>query len=78
MDEMKYNPKGIISGFRKASGYQTADEVAKVLGISKPTYLKYEKDPSKMTLEILDKLEELFGEEFRDMFFKHKLYKKNR
>lgn len=77
MENRKYEPKAIISGFRKAAGYEKSDDIAKVLGVTKPTYLKYEKKPWKMTLDTLDKLGELLGEEFIEFFWTHKLYKKD-
>lgn len=76
MENRNYNAKAIISGFRKGAGYEKAEAVAKILGVSKPTYLKYEKEPWRMTLGTLLDLEELYGEEFTDFFWKHKLYKK--
>jgi len=75
MEDRNYNARAIISGFRKAAGYDNSEKVAEILGVSKPTYLKYEKKPWKMTLATLDRLEELYGEEFVDFFWKHKLYK---
>lgn len=75
MENRNYNAKAIISGFRKGAGFEKAEEVADILGVSKPTYLKYERKPWTMSLATLDRLEELFGEEFVDFFWKHKLYK---
>ena len=75
MENRSYNARAIISGFRKAAGYENAEEIAEILGVSKPTYLKYEKKPWTMTLATLDRLEELYGEEFINFFFDHKLYK---
>lgn len=78
MNEIEYNAKQLIAGFRKARGYVRAEDIAKKLNITKPTYLKYESKPWTMSLEMLDKFEELLGEDFRDMFFKYKLYKKKK
>lgn len=75
METRTYNPKAIISGFRRGAGYDKAEDIAEILGVSKPTYLKYEKKPWKMTLGTLEKLEELYGEEFVEFFWTHKLYK---
>jgi len=75
--EKNIKAQGMISGFRLASGYTSSKEVADILGISKPTYLKYEKQPWKMSFETFEKLVELYGDEFAQYFIEHKLYKKN-
>ena len=76
MEERIYNAKGIISGFRRGAGYEKIQDFANELGITRATYEKYERDPSTMTLGTLQKMEELLGEEFREFFWKHRLYKK--
>lgn len=76
MEKLTYNPKELISGFRKARGYIRAEDIAKELGITRPTYLKYESKPWTMNLEMLDKLENILGDDFSELFFKYKMYKK--
>lgn len=76
MEIREYNPRAIIIGFRKSAGYETTQEMADALGITKPTWLKYEKEPWRMTLETFDQLEKLLGEDFAEFFWTHKLYKK--
>lgn len=77
-EPIEYNAKELIAGFRKARGFERAEDIAKQLNITKPTYLKYESKPWTMSLGMLDELENLLGEDFRDMFFKYKLYKKKK
>lgn len=67
--------RGIIAGFRKAKGYNSHREMAKLLNVSPVTYLKWEKNPSKIPCGELARFEELLGEEFIEFFFEHKLYK---
>lgn len=39
----------------------TLDEIAGYMGVSKPTYLKWERDPESMTVAQAKKLAEYFG-----------------
>lgn len=66
--------KNIMASFRTLKGL-TIDDAAKEVGISYATYQKYESKPYTMTMEVFDKLVDLFGPDFARVFFEEKLYK---
>lgn len=51
----------------------TQDSVAGILGISRATYAKMEKNPEIITIEEAKKLAALFNTPVEDIFFKEKL-----
>ena len=53
---------------RKKERY-TQQQVADHLGISRPTYIRMEKNPGDITLDDAVKLAELFKVDVRDIFF---------
>lgn len=53
---------------RKDARY-SQEVVAGILGISRPTYAKMEKNPDMVTVEDARKLSELFGVSVQDLFF---------
>lgn len=46
---------------RKKAGFKRQKDVAKVLGISLPTYRRYETEPDLLPLAKLNELAEVFG-----------------
>ena len=53
---------------RKQARY-SQEQVAGLLGISRPTYAKMEKNPEIVTIEDAKRLAELFGVTVGDIFF---------
>lgn len=75
MDKVRINPKEFMAGYRRMVGYDKAQDVADKLGITRVTFVKYEHDPKTMPIGYLAKLEELYGENFTELFFAYKCYK---
>lgn len=48
----------------------TQEEVAKRLKVSSSTYVKYENNPKKLSIEQLEKLSEIYNENLLHIFFK--------
>lgn len=71
---MKLDAKDIMKSYRIRIG-KSQTEVANILGITRLTLSTYEERPSKIPIKIYGKMVELYGEDFNDYFFKHKLYK---
>ena len=66
--------KNIMKSFRARAGY-SQEQVAKKLGITRQTFVIYEKNPGIMTIETFGKLKDLYGDDFETVFFEKKLYK---
>lgn len=64
MDNMKFTVKQA----RQISG-KTQYQIANLLGISDPTYRKYEKNPEKMTMETAQKFCKITGITVDKIFF---------
>lgn len=71
---MKLDAKDIMKSYRIRIG-KSQTEVANILGITRLTLSTYEERPSKIPIKIYGKMVELYGEDFNDYFFEHKLYK---
>lgn len=53
---------------RKQARY-TQQQVADLLGISRPTYIKMERDPGSITIEDAQKLADIFEKDVSEIFF---------
>lgn len=53
---------------RKRARY-TQQQVADLLGISRPTYIKMEKDPGTISIDDAHKLAAIFGQDVSSIFF---------
>ena len=58
----------LLKDARKAERY-TQQQVADYLGVSRPTYQKYEENPELVTIEDAKKLARLFKVHPQDIFF---------
>lgn len=58
----------LLSEARKQARY-SQEAVASILGISRPTYAKMEKDQGTVTVEDAKKLAKLFGVSIENIFF---------
>ena len=65
----------VIPFFRLKTGL-AKKEIAKRLGITKPTWDRYEKEPEMIPTFLFEKLENVFGPEFIDYYMDNKLYVK--
>lgn len=72
------SPKEAMQGFRRMAGYIKQKDVADILGVTKLTFLRYENNPRRMPVGVLEKLEDLYGEDFIKYFFDHKLYREHK
>lgn len=70
----KLNVKDIMKSYRVRIG-KSQTEIANLLGITRLTFNSYEENPGKIPTKLYGRLVELYGEDFNDYFFTHKLYK---
>ena len=62
--DVTFDDKKIAENIRKhrsAAGYNSIAEASKALNISQPTLAKYERTPKKATLDMLEKMADLYG-----------------
>ena len=71
---MNLDVKDIMKSYRIRIG-KSQKEVADILGITRVTLSSYEEHPRKIPILTYGKMVELYGEDFNDYFFAHKLYK---
>ncbi len=64
----------IIKAERQKLGY-TQQDMAYLLNVSYATYNQYENDPLSMKIRTFIKMCDIFGEQFRIIFFTSELYK---
>lgn len=54
--------------WRRAKGI-TQDEMAKMLGISKPTYVRWERKPDNITIGFANKIAKIFETDLSNIIF---------
>jgi DNA-binding XRE family transcriptional regulator len=67
------------TSFMKASRVRVGlsqEKAAELIGVSRQTLSYYEAYPYSMSMESFAKMKELYGEEFANIYFAEKLYKK--
>jgi len=57
-----------LKAARVNAGY-TQEEAAKLLGVSEPTLVNYEKGRRFPDVRVIKRIEELYGVEYRDLIF---------
>ena len=57
-----------LAAWRRARDI-TQDEMAKMLGISKPTYVRWEKNPGNITMFNAEKIADIFEVTLTDIIF---------
>lgn len=61
-----------LKDVRKVARFTQA-QVAGILGVSTPTYIKFEQNPDMLTIEDAKKLAQLFNVSVQQIFFSQKL-----
>lgn len=68
MTELETVRKQLQAEASKEARRYTQAEVAKAMGVSRPTYIKLERDPKRFTAEQMDRLADYFGMEPEELF----------
>ena len=68
------DPSAVMVFFREKSGL-TKTEICKRLNISRPTLNKNERRPKDIAVKYLDKLQDLYGEDFIEYYMDNEIYR---
>ena len=67
--------RNLMKSFRVRAGF-SQEQAAEKLGIARNTLVYYEQYPYSMSIDAFVKMQELYGEEFTNVYMAQKLYKK--
>lgn len=67
--------RNLMKSFRVRAGY-SQEQAAEKLGVARNTLVYYEKHPYSMSIEAFLGMQELYGEEFTNIYMEQKLYEK--
>lgn len=70
------DPSLVMKFFRERAGLEKI-QLARKLGVTRPTLDNIENRPNDIGIKYIEKLVEVYGDDFADYFIENKLYHKN-